>query len=515
VAALGAHAVALGGGFIWLDHAHIQKGLALASGAGGWGRLFSEGFAGTGFYRPLVSVSLSLDAALGGAPWLYHATTLAWHGAAAVMCAVAAEALGLTRRSAVLAGVLFAAHPATSLVAAAIAFRSESMIAAALLALVTLHLKGRAGPAAAVLLAGALTKETALLLGPLIIAALELLDPARSTVDRRARARLLAAEAAAVVVAVALRMAFAPAWRAEFPPLTFGQAAGTRLASLAKSALRVVLPIDGTLCDDFAIAGILGGRAAAGAVVAVVLIVLAWKCRGPLMLFALALLPSLNLVPVMRWWSPHYLYVPLAFAAMAAAQALALGRGGRLVLAAVVLVFAGGSARSAARFRADETLWRPEVAARPACREGHFYMGEIARQGGRPQEAAEHYQRAVAVTEGVLSYVDRAAALQNLGAVRLELRQPAEAAAAFRAALAVAGGAERPRELTHNLAVAELAAGNPAEAARLLEPETDRTDARPQSILVRARALHRMGRQDEAAALIRRLPPGARPPAPR
>ena len=31
---------------------------------------------------------------------------------------------------------------------------------------------------------------------------------------------------------------------------------------------------------------------------------------------ALALLPSLQLVPIMRWWSPHYFYLPLAFVAM-------------------------------------------------------------------------------------------------------------------------------------------------------------------------------------------------------
>ena len=38
--------------------------------------------------------------------------------------------------------------------------------------------------------------------------------------------------------------------------------------------------------------------------------------RSILPLFALALLPSLDLVPVMRFWSPHYLYVPLTFGAM-------------------------------------------------------------------------------------------------------------------------------------------------------------------------------------------------------
>src|SRR5262249_8656376 len=79
-------------GFVWLDHAHIEDGLALAK----WNelhRLFTQGFAGTGYYRPLMSVSLSLDAALGGGPLLYHSVTLLWHVAAALLLADASERL--------------------------------------------------------------------------------------------------------------------------------------------------------------------------------------------------------------------------------------------------------------------------------------------------------------------------------------------------------------------------------------------------------------------------------------
>src|SRR5262245_57133040 len=209
------HATALAGGFVWLDHAHIEDGLALA-GQGGWLALFSRGFAGTGFYRPLTSVSLSIDATLGGAPLLYHASTLAFHVAAAVLTFVAAGALGLSRRAALLAGLLFAVHPATSLVAGATAFRSESMIAVALLALIVLHLRARPIGAALALLAGALVKETALVLGPLLIVGLEIGRASPTAVPPRRRRALLAAEAAALAVALILRLAFAPRWRAAF-----------------------------------------------------------------------------------------------------------------------------------------------------------------------------------------------------------------------------------------------------------------------------------------------------------
>jgi tetratricopeptide (TPR) repeat protein len=499
--ALCAHLTALLGGFVWLDHSHLEEGLALAR-AGDWLPVFARGFAGTGFYRPMMSVALSLDAAFGGAVWLYHASSLMWHAAAAVLVAPAAESLGLSRRAAVLAALLFAVHPATSLVAAAIAFRSEAMITAALLALIVWHRRGRAVPAALAVLFGALTKETALVLAPLFILALELDAPRAPAL----RWRLWAAEATAMAAAVALRLAFAPTWRAAFVPLSPGEAVGTRLATLARSALLVLAPLDRTICDASSVSGPWTGRALLGLAVLAGVALLGWKRRGPALLLAMALLPSLDLVPIMRWWSPHYLYVPLAFAAMLAAErVVALGR--RAELAAVLVMVALGAVtlRDDLRFRTDEALWAPEAAANPACREAHFYLGERALAARRFDEAAAHWASALAVTPGVLSYVDRAATLQNLGVTRLGQQRVPEAGLAFRQALALVTDEPARRKLTHNLAAAELRAGNAAEAARLLEAEAGRADALPESLFVRARALHQLGREAEAGALVRRL----------
>jgi tetratricopeptide (TPR) repeat protein len=506
--ALVAHATALGGGFVWLDHGHIQDGLALAP-AGDWLGLFTRGFAGTGFYRPLMALSLSLDAALGGGTVLYHATSLLWHAGAAVLVVLAAEALGLSRRAALIAGVLFAVHPLTSLVASAIAFRSEAMIAVALLGLIVLHRRGRPVAAALVLLAGALTKETALVLGVLAIAVLEL--------ERRSepplRWRLLGAEAGAAAAAVVLRLAFAPAWRAGFATLGAGEAAGTRLAALARSALAVV-PVDRTICDAFPVTPLGSGRALIGALLLAAVIVWAWRRRGPALLLALSLLPSLQLVPIMRWWSPHYLYVPLCFLAMLAGEALAVrGRRTLMVAAAAAAVLAVVAARDDLRFRTDATLWTGEVAHQPACREGQFYLGVAALEQKRADEAAAHLDRAVAAEPRVLSYVDRGAALQNLGVAHLEQGQLEPARTSLRAALDLVSAEPARRQITHDLAVVELKAGQPAEAVRLLEAETARSDAFPQSIFLHARALHQLGREREAAVLVHRLQ-GAAPGGP-
>jgi hypothetical protein len=502
--AVAAHATALAGGFIWLDHAHLEDGLALA-GPSHVLELFTRGFAGTGFYRPLVSLSLSLDAALSGAPFLFRAVTLAWHALAAVSVAVAARSLGLGARAALIAGLAFAVHPLTSLVASATAFRSESMSLVCLLGLLVAHRAARPGWAAFALAAGALTKESVWVLGPLLLGALELAEP------RKTRLRvtpLIAAEGAAFVAVSAVRWAFAPSFRATHLTLSPGEAIGTRLATFAKSMLALVLPIDPTFCDAFPVTSLGSVSALVGGGLLAGIAWLAYRQRGIALLFALSLLPTLQLVPIMRWWSPHYLYVPLAFAAMLLGQrAERWGSRPLLTLGVAGLACAGLSLADGRRYANDTTLFTPEVVHEPACREAQFFLGEAARLRQRWAEAATRYERAATPAPGVIAYADELAALENLGAARLALGERAEAKAAWSAALARAGGRDEARRVVHNLAVLALQSGDAREAARLLEPEAARPDAMPASLAVRARALELLAREGDAAVLAKRLAP--------
>lgn len=484
--AVAAHATALAGGFVWLDHAHLEDGLALASPSH-FLELFAHGFAGTGFYRPLLSLSLSLDAALSGAPALYRAVTLAWHALAAVSVSVAGRSLGLGARAALIAGLAFAVHPLTCLVASATAFRSESMSLVCLLGLLVAHRAGRPVWAAFALAAGALTKESTWVLGPLLIAALELGTPRKS---RPRFTPVLVAEGAALLVVSALRWAFAPPFRATHLALSPGEALGTRLAAFAKSARALVLPLDPTVCDAFPVTPLASFAALTGAALLVGLAWLAYRQRGIALLFALTLLPTLQLVPVMRWWSPHYLYVPLAFATMLLGRhAETWGSKPLLALGVAGLACAGLSLADGRRYANDTALFVPEVTHEPACREAQFFLGEAARLRQRWAEAASRYERATTPTAGIIAYADELAALENLGAVRLALGERAEAKAAWSAALTRAGGRNEARRVVHNLAVLALQSGDAREAAQLLEPEAARADAMPASLAVRARAL--------------------------
>src|SRR5437764_659295 len=103
---------AVAGGYVWLDHGDIEKGAAITSLVGA----FTHGYARTGFYRPLVALTISLDA-LAGAAAAFHFDSLIWHALAATACFFAAKALLATERQALVAACLFAVHPVSGEIA--------------------------------------------------------------------------------------------------------------------------------------------------------------------------------------------------------------------------------------------------------------------------------------------------------------------------------------------------------------------------------------------------------------
>lgn len=224
---------------------------------------------------------------------------------------------------------MFATHPLTSTVASLIAFRSEAMAAVAWLALLRAHVRGRPLAAAIALLAAALCKETTLVLAPLSLVALAVSSDAggvrAGVASERWRATLMA-EVVAFALAIGARAAFAPGWRAMWPTLSYDAQILTRLASIGKAAVALVVPYDVRVCDTFPVVtwerwpqvgwAILGAGG---------LLLVAWLSRrrsAAGLMLTLALLPALQIVPVMRWWSPHYFYLPLVWVAVIAGQRL-------------------------------------------------------------------------------------------------------------------------------------------------------------------------------------------------
>ncbi len=460
------HAQAVNGGFVWLDHAHIGAGAAVAE-PGAWLSLFTRGFADTGYYRPLMALVLSVDALVDSVRW-YHLHSVVWHAAAAALLAKLALELGLSRLGALLCGGVAAVHPVSSLVAGAIAFRSESMLAVFLFGLIIFHLRKHVLGAACCIFLGCLSKETMFVYAPL---ALLVLSRRGGWKFELPQGRLLVGELLALCGALALWLKFAPAYRAGFPVATVDQAIGTRLAAITKSAKALLLPLDPTICDAIRIESVISASAAFGALAVGLLVFLAIKLPKLGLLAALSFVPILNLVPLSRFWSPHYLYVPLCLLALCfgkqlGSASLALKRGAGVLLGIFALVsFGQGS-----RYKDDVALWTPEETRQPICREAHFYLGLSAMQRRDFDSAAGYFGRAANSPSDAWAYVDLDAAFQNLGVSELARGRLVQAKAAFHRVLELSQDPSERRKASYHLKLIEIQETQKAPAQK---PNTD------------------------------------------
>ena len=500
-----AHVTVMWCGFFWLDHGDIEQRYALAP-PGEWLQLFQRGFAHTGFYRPLMALSLSVDA-LWGTPWVFHATNLLWHALATAAVVGAVEALGATGTTALLAGILFGVHPVTDLVVGAISYRADAMIVALILAMLIAHVRGRPILAALCLLAAGLCKETALVVAPALLLAVEL-GWGKGPWSKRSPAlpvTLVMAETAGWLCALLLRLRFAPVWRATLPPLSPGDWVGTRLASVLKSAAVLTWPVDRFICDAFPVSALGSWRALGGVAVLGALGFLAWRRRGPALLLAITLAPSLQGIAAPRFWSPHYLYFPLVFVAWLVAERLAAWKRAGLVaggLAATCLSLL--SLADGRRYLSNETMFTPEVNQNAQCLEAQFYLAEGLRARGDFNGAAAAYQAAQATDSRVLAYVDAYAAAQNLGVTRLLQKRPQDAEAAFLQALQRVSDPADRRYLLINLGTAAFHAKEYARVLEYLAGEAEQPAPLLDALYMSAVALHELGQDDEALQMLAR-----------
>ena len=494
-AAVVAHLPALGNGYTWLDHGDIEGGAALVP-LSRFTSLFAHPYARTGFYRPVTALTLSLDAAWSGAPFGYHLTNLILHALAAALVLLLAEALGLDPLAATGAALLFAVHTATSVVANQLTYRGEALLMISLCLVLLGQTRGRAWLVGVGLLLGCFSKETTFVLGPLLMGGLwHRYRPTRT---------VLAVAAATLLLAGAARQWVAPPWRLHFEPLAANAWVGTRLAAVGHELSWLAWPWRGVLCDAVPVSGMLSWPAAVGGVAIAVGLWLAYRVRPFGLLALLAATPTLNLLPLPRMASPHYLYVPLAFLGMGLAAWAMKARWRRVAFAALLTSLAVSSVLDSLRYRDDHALFTREVAEGPQCREAHLYTGDWLRSQGSLEGAAQAYTVASTRREGFISYSDVGAALTNLGVVRVAQDRAADAVVPLSAALQLPADPLANRQRAYNLAAVLLQLGNFSKAELLLRPEAERSDPLPESLKVLAHAVGAQGREAEARELMRR-----------
>ncbi len=353
----------------------IPRHFVRAWGGGGGG----AGHAGVNaaYYRPLTSSLHTVEYALFGLhPLGWHAVSVLLHAAATALATLLAVRLLGSLGAGLLAGLLFAVHPVHTEAIAAICY--QTTLLAAGLALAALWALGRARDDARkrwVLLAFAfsglagLAKEEAVVLPLLGAAWLAIAPPVE-------RARVWATGAGALLAGAALVLGARGAVVTGSSIRYFGDAGSavivptmarvvTLYAELLVAPLRLCPFYDWFIVPPSAhlsAAAVLGFVIVLGVVAGV----LALRRRAPavavgLAWLALALVPVMQVVPILNVAAERFLYLPsLGFAVVVAAAALALQRRApRAALLGAGIVLALLAARTAGRWsdwRDDRTL---------------------------------------------------------------------------------------------------------------------------------------------------------------
>jgi len=511
-------------------------------------------------YRPVTTLTFALNHALGGFdPLGYHVINVLLHAAMCVLLAIVLGRVTGEPRVAVLAALLFAAHPVHTEAVSSVVGRAEVLAALLGLGAWWLVLRARRAArgrsawlagAALVLALGFLAKEHVAAIPGVVIAA-DLIAGLRIT---RSRAAEYVALSAGVAAALALRtVAMRGIWPTPDlldnvlgagPP---GQRLLTALEVVALYARRLIWPLHLSADYSYRQIELATGPGDPGVLAGIAVVVGAaaiatwgwWHARPVCLAIALAALPftivSNVFVPIGTVMAERLLYLPSAgFCLLVAGTADALGRRRRATLASGVMVavlvafYASATVVRNRVWREPRGFFEAMVASAPRSARSHRELGLVYSDLGLDERAIAELQIALAILPGDMT------SLYNLGNVLLHAGRPGEAIDAYRAALARnadfvpaltnlgnaysaagderaaepwfrAGLARAPRalDLRVNLANSLIRQGRPAEA----EPEYRAAIAlAPQDPLVHANygiLLRWQGRLEEAAAQFR------------
>jgi len=426
-------------------------------------------------YRPVVSLSVAVDYALGGGlvPTQFHRTQLALLALVAVLLAFLYLRLFDTtgeaawhRWAALFAATLFAVHTANSQVGNYISARSESLSALGVLLAFFVYLRAPAARKYHLFLIpvalGALAKNHAVTFAPLLLAYKLLIEQQLSlrelaTPRARPRARRAIVESIPTFVVCVLLVLLIE----RMAPAGQHYGGGERLPYLATQAwvwVRYValyfVPIGLTADTDLKpFATLTDPRTFAGLALAIgSLVTIARASRSArwrpvafgLAWFWITLAPTSSVIPLAEVTNDHRAFLPyvglnaaVVWAAWVFAQRL-LGAGAareRRRVVAVGFAVALLVALSAATFqrnkvwRTDETLWADVARKSPANGRGLMNYGLALMARGQLVEARDLFLRAQRLLPQY-SYVET-----NLGVVNAALKDPRAAERHFRRSL--------------------------------------------------------------------------------
>ncbi len=490
--ALLVYANSLGGGFVWADHTVIGDGRAILGSASDWTRAFTQplwDFTGSdspgGYFRPIAAASYTIDHAIWGMnPFGYHLTNVLLHAFISLFLFLALARALPSLPVALIAALLFATHPVHTEAVAWISGRTGLLAALGICASLFFFLESERRPGffglSLLFFAFGLGAKESAVLTPLLLFLL--------VWAKCGRISLVPYKRLIPFVVLTAVYIFYRQWA--LGGIGTGSAVSIPPATLVPTMLRVLggylrlllLPI-GLHTNDAvflspsvfdpraffslaAIAGFVWSALKYGGERRTVVLGLLWT--------GVALLPFLNLVPLLHFRAERLLYLPSIGFVIVIAAALdrwvprlagspGFGRVPSSVLAGGVLALVLGGMTVARNpvWKNDRTLFEDTIRKSPYAPEARYMLGYDAYQKGNYPEAVQHFSESLRIDPNAIAFLPTPWALANLGYAFQKLGDSASAARAFQRAIQIFPNMERAE---FGLALARQNLGEPDQA---------------------------------------------------
>ena len=470
-----AHSSYIFNGFVWLDHGDIERSRSLLP----LSRLpvaFFTRFGTTGFYRPLVTVLNSLDFAVYQLnPAGFHLTNVLLHVAVSY---IAAEFLSLLftlkLREKILSMLIIGLHPVTALPVGVISYRQELLLAlfnySSLYFFIKLHQSKKLKTAlvsAVLFLFALLSKETAILLIPVLII-LKYGGQSVSAGFRNLKLRSYLSYLTALILYLLLRFFSVPEiWRTSAYLLPLPEAVGTRLFSIARLIFRLISPFPANISDSAPVVSLTNPAVLSVSILMIASFYFLFRIkiikniRLSFILLCLYLLPALNIIPLPRFYSPHYAYLALPFFTSLIILLLRfMPSFSASVIYLWLAIAAFSTFKSGTSFKNDFTLFSPRVALDDNFLEGHQYLGDYFFRRQQFSLSIRHYRRALQPKNDIIAFVDEGSVMNNLAGVYFAQKNYSQAEKTLLELSRKPGWQKNPK-LLYNLSLIEKLKNSP------------------------------------------------------
>lgn len=485
-----AHLSYIHDGLVWLDAQDILKQHAIVKQLSleSIKTILTSPYSRTEYFRPMFTLYHSILFDVFGTNYpAYHAVSISFHTSIVLLIPhVISLFTQMNRGLRWISALIFGIHPFTWFTVGVLTSNQELLMTFGILTSLIAYAHARRTSRTRWLLITLLTtffalssKETAVYLLPTLLITYEYISKhPKNIFSRKIQTSLMLVF---VSYAMLRTLALERLWQTTHIPASLTEHVIVRISVVSKTITGFLLPVQIPLTDatPMAISNILDFVLPLIAILAVVSVMYQITQTRPvlLLLAAFTLLPTLNVIPLPRFWSPNYGYSALIFfipAVLYTYQCIT-NQAVRYAMSALcfswIIIGTYSTYSLGTRMQNDLTLFEPEIAHALPFPEAHYYLGNAYLAKNNNALAKYHYEEALRDTTPYITFSDPIAISINYAGVLFKEEKLPQAYFVLRGIYDIVQGHDR-QTVAYNLAVIAYKQGNTTAVIQYLEPYT-------------------------------------------